>query len=490
MSSNDTEDLGGLPRVLGAARDAVLAMDEHGRLVYMNEAAERTFGYAPEDAVGRTVAELVIPPRLRAAHRAGLARARRGDPSRILERHVELSALRADGEEFPVELTVTRTSEDPIRFTAWVRDLTASRSAAEESSRRKALLEHAERLAQVGSWAWTPETGDLLWSANLYALFGYEADEVRPSVELVLERTHPDDRARVGDAIEAGGRSGELDPFDMRIVQADGAVRHLKVTAGATGRRAAAPLELVGSVQDVTDRWRVERKIAAHLAVSEALASWETLETGGERLLRDLARALGATVGMLWLPEDGTLCRRLMWSEPSADVGELERVTRDLRLRSGLGLPGRAWEREVPVALTRAVPRGLAGRDAAGRLGLAGGLALPAIASTGVVAVIELYSREDADLTARLLRSLLGVGYELGAFLARRRGQLCDHPLTPRELEILQLAAHGLSGPEIATRLFLSPATVKSHLEHVRAKLRVPDRASSVAYALRAGLID
>jgi ATP/maltotriose-dependent transcriptional regulator MalT len=61
--------------------------------------------------------------------------------------------------------------------------------------------------------------------------------------------------------------------------------------------------------------------------------------------------------------------------------------------------------------------------------------------------------------------------------------------LTRRELEILQLAADGLSGPRIAERLFVSPATVKTHFENIYAKLDVSDRASAVAHTLRAGLI-
>jgi DNA-binding NarL/FixJ family response regulator len=62
--------------------------------------------------------------------------------------------------------------------------------------------------------------------------------------------------------------------------------------------------------------------------------------------------------------------------------------------------------------------------------------------------------------------------------------------LTPRELDLLQLAAHGLSGPQIADELVLSVATVKTHFENIYAKLRVRDRVAAVATALRLGLID
>ena len=70
-----------------------------------------------------------------------------------------------------------------------------------------------------------------------------------------------------------------------------------------------------------------------------------------------------------------------------------------------------------------------------------------------------------------------------------RRGELLPPSLTPRELEVLQLAAVGKSGPRIAKELFVSPTTVKTHFENIYSKLGVPDRPSAVAVALRLGII-
>jgi DNA-binding NarL/FixJ family response regulator len=107
-----------------------------------------------------------------------------------------------------------------------------------------------------------------------------------------------------------------------------------------------------------------------------------------------------------------------------------------------------------------------------------------------VLAVIELQASADIELSERLVCSLTGIGYQLGAFFAGRRGELKPSPLTPREREILQLAAQGLAGPAIAELLVISPSTVKTHFENVYAKLDVRDRGSAVAHALRKGLIE
>ena len=84
---------------------------------------------------------------------------------------------------------------------------------------------------------------------------------------------------------------------------------------------------------------------------------------------------------------------------------------------------------------------------------------------------------------------MTAIGYEVGEFLAHRRGQLVPPALTARELEVLQLASHGYSGRQIAERLRISPATIKTHFEHIYSKFGVSGRAAAVAQAMRAGLI-
>jgi DNA-binding NarL/FixJ family response regulator len=85
--------------------------------------------------------------------------------------------------------------------------------------------------------------------------------------------------------------------------------------------------------------------------------------------------------------------------------------------------------------------------------------------------------------------SLRALGSELGQFLAHRHGELDLTTLTPRQVEVMQLAAEGCSGREIAERLFISTTTVKSHFASIYERLGVSDRAAAVAEAMRCGLI-
>jgi PAS domain S-box-containing protein len=111
--------------ILNAAFDCIITMDADGRIVEVNRATERTFGYRAEELVGRELAELIIPPSLREAHRSGVERYVTTGHGRIVGHPVELFAMRADGSEFPVEVAITRPDlPGRLLFTGYIRDVT------------------------------------------------------------------------------------------------------------------------------------------------------------------------------------------------------------------------------------------------------------------------------------------------------------------------------------------------------------------------------
>jgi PAS domain S-box-containing protein len=127
--------------VLEAALDGVITMDQDARLAYVNSAAERIFGFQAAEVIGRELAEVIVPPWLRELHREGLRRYLATGESRILDRRIEVTAMRADGSEFPAELTVTRTgAPGSPTFTGYVRDVTERKRAEQELIASRARL--------------------------------------------------------------------------------------------------------------------------------------------------------------------------------------------------------------------------------------------------------------------------------------------------------------------------------------------------------------
>jgi DNA-binding CsgD family transcriptional regulator len=242
-------------------------------------------------------------------------------------------------------------------------------------------------------------------------------------------------------------------------------------------------------VQDVTAQRLTERELQARYAVTQALREWESFDEGLVTLVRRLGTALEYPVGGLWIwDEDGRrLVPRVSWSSPTVDADVLEVAVSTVSVRSGQGMTGVAWATGEPVLVTDDPSR--FGSAEARRVGVRSGIAVPAIDDGAPVAVLAYYDFEPHFAGSNLMRTLTGIGRELGLFLSRRRAELGPKALSERELEVLGLAAEGFSGPQIAERLFLSPTTVKTHFEHIYDKLGVGDRAAAVAYALRVGLI-
>ncbi len=133
--------------ILESALDSIITMDHRGHIIEFNPAAEKTFGYTRAEAIGKEMAELIIPPALRERHRRGLSHYLETGEGPVLGKRIEITAMRADGTEFPVELTVTRVpGGDPPLFTGFVRDL-AERRELEEQLRQSQKMEAVGRLA-------------------------------------------------------------------------------------------------------------------------------------------------------------------------------------------------------------------------------------------------------------------------------------------------------------------------------------------------------
>ena len=134
-----------------ASFDAVIAMDPEGRVIEFNGAAERIFGWRRDQALGCTLGELIVPPRLRAQHAQGLARFRAGGQGTMIGRLVETTAVRADGSEFPVELAISVASapEGDI-FVGHLRDISERRAAEAERGALESQLRQAQKMEAIG----------------------------------------------------------------------------------------------------------------------------------------------------------------------------------------------------------------------------------------------------------------------------------------------------------------------------------------------------
>jgi PAS domain S-box-containing protein len=198
--------------ILNSALDCIITIDHEGRITEFNPAAERTFGHRREDVLGAVLGDLIVPPALRERHRQGLARYVATGQGTVIGKRVEMTALRADGTEFPVELAITPIpGSGPPSFTGYLRDIT-ERKQAEERLRKS---ERESRLivdSIPGLIATFTPAGELEFvNRQIVEYFGRTLEELRRWG--TDGTTHPEDNPRVVELFTRAMASGE--PFEL-----------------------------------------------------------------------------------------------------------------------------------------------------------------------------------------------------------------------------------------------------------------------------------
>jgi two-component system, cell cycle sensor histidine kinase and response regulator CckA len=303
-----------LRAILDTALDAVVSMDAAGRITAWNGRAEVVFGWTAGEAVGRKLAETIIPARFRDAHWAGLAKYLATGEGPVLNRRIELFALHKSGREFPVELSIAPLGRAPAsQFSAFLRDITDRKRAEQEIRDRQAHLD--------GLFEGTLEAIAIVDSANKVVrvnrefarLFGYAAEECvgRQLDDLIVPAERLEEGLAWRDRVAAGG-----------------AVSEETVRRHRDGRD--IPVSVLGFPVQVGEdhtTYVVYRDISSRLHLEEQLLHAQKMESIGRLaggVAHDFNNILTAILGYLEaarldLAEGGS---------PDADLAEVERAAR------------------------------------------------------------------------------------------------------------------------------------------------------------------
>jgi PAS domain S-box-containing protein len=168
--------------------------------------------------------------------------------------------------------------------------------------RREAYLAEAQRLSRTGSFGWTVSTGEINWSEETFRIFQYDRTAI-PTVELVLQRVHPEDAALVKQTIERASQDGRDFDHEYRLVMPDRSVKHVHVVAHAS-RDESGGIEFVGAVMDVTAAKQTERRIRQIIDTIPAHA-WSSVPDGSvdfvnQRFVDFTGRSIEELLGWEW----------------------------------------------------------------------------------------------------------------------------------------------------------------------------------------------
>lgn len=283
-------------------------------------------------------------------------------------------------------------------------------------------------------------------------IFGYEPGEL---VGMHMTALMPDYLRRLHEEglrryVETGVKHISWDGVGLPGLHKTGREIPLEVSFGEFtlgGRR-----YFTGVARDITDRNRLDTRLAAQYEVTRALAEVSDFDEAVPRILRAVCEALGWETGVLWaLDREADVLRFVgAWSVPGVDVREFVELSRARTFPRGEGLPGKVWERGEALWVEDLAGNGNFPRSAAAaREGLHGAFAFPATIRGEIIAVLEFFSREVRPPDDALLAMMSQVGSQLGQVIERRRAEAEQARLRERVMRAQEELLAELSTPLI-----------------------------------------
>ncbi|MDH4189401.1 MAG: PAS domain S-box protein [Betaproteobacteria bacterium] len=293
----------------------LILRDNH--IVFSNPSAQRLTGYSADELLRMNFIETAVHPDDRAAIRERYRRRMAGEPT---ERTYAFRFRRKDGAQRWMEVSAMRITWDGGHASlSFMADITERKRIEDELTLTKERYDFATAVGKVGTWDWDPATGALVWSDETFRLMGFEPGAVVPTYELYLGLVHPEDRDPLSAAVQAALQQRKPYDLDCRIVQRTGTQLVCHVTGSVEFDPQGRPTRMLGTIQDVTERKRLEDKLRDNLIERETI-----LDT--------------SIVGIAFLDSQG----RARW---------LNRAMRDiLRIGSDESIAGRSLE---PYYLSR-----------------------------------------------------------------------------------------------------------------------------------------
>jgi PAS domain S-box-containing protein len=337
-----------------------------------------------------------------------------------------------------VEVAISPVELDGAwRFNAFIHDISERRQLEERSGRLFSIsLDFMCTFTRDGRFRQINPA----WSEVL----GFTEEELLGS--RMIEHVHPDDRERTLAQAEQLERDGErAADFENRWRCADGSYRWLLWSAHFSHEEGL----IYAVAKDVTEAKRDERLFQTRFAVSQALAEADSLDQDLAGVVAAAGASLDWEFGAAWLPHDGRVmrCERI-WGAEGEDVSALVAGADGAELAPGQGLVGRAWRNAEPCWVSDVTELvGERSHPLAGvlrRAGVRSAVAIPLLGEDGVVAVLQLLSRELRPRDEDLMRVLLAIGEQAGHAVYRRQARLEADRMKD---EFLALVSHELRTP-------------------------------------------
>lgn len=257
---------------------AFLADPQSGRIICTNAQGEALLGRPRHEILGMPQAQLHPPGQGAYYRRKFAAHLKRGR-----EADFDGEVVRADGTIVPVFITAAPLMVDGRRcILGLFHDLTARKRIENELRASESRLAEAQRLTHIGSWEWLIDEDRVVWSEEVYRIFGVTPETLGSSYQAYLDRVHPLDRAELEARVHDAVAHGTPYQSEHRIIRPDGTSRLMHCEGQFSPPSETAGRRLFGTVQDITERAAVEAELAR--SAHELARKSRRLESANRRL--------------------------------------------------------------------------------------------------------------------------------------------------------------------------------------------------------------
>lgn len=259
--------------IMNGALDAIIAMNMDGHITFWNPQAEKIFGWSAAEVTGQKLADIIIPPAFRDAHEKGIQRYRETAAGIVLNKQLELTVLRKNGDEFLVELSIIPIRQDEnVFFCSFIRDISERKKAEEKLKASEELWQFALEGAGDGVWEYNFQTKEAFFSRQYKRMLGYSDEEFSNDPEEWQKRIHPDDTGIVKQVDQQYfSKKISSHQVEYRVMHKDGKYRWILDRGMLVNRDAAGnPLRAIGTHTDITQRKENEQELKRLSLVASA----------------------------------------------------------------------------------------------------------------------------------------------------------------------------------------------------------------------------